>query len=729
MRTATGLLVASIGLCWALAQHAVAQPQQHAIYEPPDTRLVPEGPNLFLKAKVTASPHWSDRAPTFAVDGQHSSAGAHWAAENIPVWLTLDLEEPTELNVVRLWTYWGDGRYYRYVIEGSADGENWSTLADRRDNTTPATQAGETFIFDTARLRYVRATFTHNSAGNVAGGHIVEIEGYALSPESLATLNERLERYAASGPGLHGAFGDTDTRYPRDEIPELDQSNKEWTATAWRGERAAAQLVLWTGTPARGVRILPGPLTGKQGDTIPAENVRARFVRYVLADGELLADVLDDAERLSLPAQSARPVWVSIDVPHGTPPGEYRGTLEVAARGEQTLQFGLNLRVLDRVLPAPSEWAFHLDLWQNPYALARYHHVKPFSQAHLAIMEPHLRMLAQAGQKCITTTILYQAWGTQTYDPYDSMVKWIKGTDGTWSFDYTDFDKYVELALRCGIIEAINCYSMLPWTLKTRYLDEATGEYEFARFHPGDGTFAQVWGPFLNSFVAHLKQRGWLDKTHIAMDERPPTLMNPALEFLRATAPELKVALAGSNSPELKDKIDDWCVFISPPLDPAIARERLENGKPTTFYVCCGPGRHNTFTHSPPAEAAWLGWYAAAQGYSGFLRWAFDSWVQDPLRDTSYVRWPPGDCFLVYPGARSSIRFERLREGIQDFEKVRILRSDLQAQDTREAPEALARLAQTLSEFTYGRVTKEPAAPLVRRARALLAELSDDLGR
>ncbi|HEY5368179.1 MAG TPA: DUF4091 domain-containing protein [Hanamia sp.] len=40
--------------------------------------------------------------------------------------------------------------------------------------------------------------------------------------------------------------------------------------------------------------------------------------------------------------------------------------------------------------------------------------------------------------------------------------------------------------------------------------------------------------------------------------------------------------------------------------------------------------------------------------------------------------WPSGDTYFVYPGGRSSIRFERLREGIQDYEKFKILRAQLE---------------------------------------------------
>ncbi|HEY0732583.1 MAG TPA: DUF4091 domain-containing protein, partial [Chitinophagaceae bacterium] len=60
--------------------------------------------------------------------------------------------------------------------------------------------------------------------------------------------------------------------------------------------------------------------------------------------------------------------------------------------------------------------------------------------------------------------------------------------------------------------------------------------------------------------------------------------------------------------------------------------------------------------------------------YSGFLRWAYDAWPSDVMRDARHPFWPAGDCFLVYPGGQSSIRFEKLREGIVDFEKLTILK-------------------------------------------------------
>ena len=65
-----------------------------------------------------------------------------------------------------------------------------------------------------------------------------------------------------------------------------------------------------------------------------------------------------------------------------------------------------------------------------------------------------------------------------------------------------------------------------------------------------------------------------------------------------------------------------------------------------------------------------------AAGFTGYLRWAYNNWVKDPLRDSRFRTWPAGDLYQIYPGPRTSIRFEKFIEGIQDFEKIRILREE-----------------------------------------------------
>ena len=114
----------------------------------------------------------------------------------------------------------------------------------------------------------------------------------------------------------------------------------------------------------------------------------------------------------------------------------------------------------------------------------------------------------------------------------------------------------------------------------------------------------------------------------------------------------------------------------------------------------------NTFTFSPPAESEWLPLFAAANGYDGFLRWAYHSWVENPLVSTDFTSWPSGDCFLIYPGNRSSVRWERLRDGIEGFEKIRLLRAAATKRPTPESAAALRAIDDSLAAFTWERGQK-----------------------
>jgi hypothetical protein len=88
------------------------------------------------------------------------------------------------------------------------------------------------------------------------------------------------------------------------------------------------------------------------------------------------------------------------------------------------------------------------------------------------------------------------------------------------------------------------------------------------------------------------------------------------------------------------------------------------------------------------------------------LRWAFNSWVENPLVSTDFTTWPSGDCFLIYPGNRSSLRFERFRDGIESFEKIRLLREYAGKLPSSSFSSALAELDQALTQFTWARGSK-----------------------
>ena len=342
-------------------------------------------------------------------------------------------------------------------------------------------------------------------------------------------------------------------------------------------------------------------------------------------------------------------------------------------------------------------------------------------------MRPLLTMLSQAGQKCITTSIVDKPWGGQTYDPFQSMITWIKNSDGRWEFDYHIFDLYVSFAMDCGIREQINCYSMVPWGNKIMYMDEDSSKFVTIEVIPGTKEYEDFWRPFLYNFRAHLMEMGWLDNTTIALDERGLAEMIEMFRFLNQTAPELKITMAGNFFNEVNDKIHDfsynWRSINTNSIN--VSEIRRNNGQLTTYYVACSVPYPNNFTFSSPAESTFEGWFAAAMGFDGFLRWAYNSWVENPLKDSRFRTWPAGDTYLVYPGPRSSIRFEKLREGIQDYEKIKILESAFQ---NSEAPQILSKLEELkacLENIVTSYDDKTKGIPAISKGKQLIREISD----
>jgi hypothetical protein len=332
-------------------------------------------------------------------------------------------------------------------------------------------------------------------------------------------------------------------------------------------------------------------------------------------------------------------------------------------------------------------------------------------------MKPYYTMLAGAGQKKITASIIHEPWNHQTYDDYPGLIKWKKKKDGSWHYDYSLFDEYVSFVMSCGITRQINCYTMIPWELSFQYYDESLKKDTALKAKPGSHEYNVFWGTMLKDFAKHLKAKGWFNKTAISMDERPMKDMQAVINLLKSIDTAWKITMAGDYHPEIEKDIYDYCIASRWQFEEKALAERKALGKPSTYYTCCTEPYPNGFTFSPPAEHVWIGWYAAAKGFDGYLRWAYNSWVKDPLLDSRFRAWPAGDTYQVYPGPRSSIRFEKLIEGIQDFEKIRIVREQLKKSGNRDG---LKKLDLALASFEIIKLKDTPAAETVATAKSLL---------
>lgn len=507
---------------------------------------------------------------------------------------------------------------------------------------------------------------------------------------------------------IRAAWGTSDVRYAWHEMPNTEALEKKEVLTAWRGERVSALALIYSGVATDSLAPISFELSAfKNGrNTLPADAVKASFVRYVktdswkrtdngrgdgcgrrpdhtVFDSAMVADMIDiHAKTMPMEAMSTRSVWVSCQVPADAVPGTYSGTLNIKAGKRSVAKLPLQIQVLEHTLPAPKDWEFHLDLWQNPFTEARYYNTPLWSEAHFEAMRPSMEMLAAAGQKVITTSIMHKPWNGQTQDHFDSMVTWIKNLDGSWTFGFDVFDRWVEFMMSCGINKQINCYSMIPWALNFPYYDVATNRMQTLKAAPGDAAYEEMWVAMLKAFSKHLREKGWFSITSIGMDERPMHAMQKAIAVIRKADPEFKVALAGNYHPEIEADLYDYCVALNQgkKLPKEVLERRQKEGKNTTFYTCCMEYQPNTFTFSVPVEGSWFGFHVANVGYDGYLRWAYNSWVKEPLHDTRFRQWSAGDTYIIYPYGRSSVRFEKVIEGIQSYEKIRVLREKFTAE-------------------------------------------------
>jgi hypothetical protein len=527
------------------------------------------------------------------------------------------------------------------------------------------------------------------------------------------------------------SFADDNIRYAKEKVPSQGIS-QTWAPIAWKGEKIHTQILVWTNKNIPSVSFKVSSLKNEKGNTIDIKNIKPAFVRYVMADyfvdgcsqkkpnthdSLLVEDPIDIINTIPVEANSVRPLWLSIEVPANISAGNYTGSVIINAEKEYELK--IFLKVLNHILPPASEWKYDFDLWQYPDPIAKIHNVKLWSAEHFELMRQYFTVLANAGQKVITANIIEQPWGldhVQFKDP--SLIAWTKKKDGTWTWDYSLFDKYIPFVMKCGITQRINCYSMITWDLSFIYFDEASGKNVSITLTPGSVDYTNYWKPMIIDFTSHLKEKGWFDKTAIAMDERPLESMKAVISLLREVDPGWKIALAGDTyHPEIEMDIYDHCLASYLKFDPVLMEKRKALGMPTTYYTACPEKYPNGHTSSPPAENAWLGWHAAAKGYTGYLFWAYNTWVIDPLHDSRWRRYPAGDLFEFYPGPRTSIRFEKLIEGIQDFEKIRLLKEQLLKYGNEEGMKILNNV---LSEFEIGKLDSVPAAEMLIKAKTIL---------
>jgi hypothetical protein len=374
-------------------------------------------------------------------------------------------------------------------------------------------------------------------------------------------------------------------------------------------------------------------------------------------------------------------VWLTFCIPEDAAPGDYLGNVTVkSVQGDQSMP--VRLTVYPLVLPA----ARHLKVteWYTTDDFAKFHGIsKKYSPEWFGMLRKYADNMVAHRQNIFQVPM--------------SSITILTAGNGELAFDFSLFDQIAQVFWATG---------------KMDYLE--TGE--LARF--GEGGFSsteislkdfpvknsttgetvtmkgqEVIPYLLPAFEMHLRQKGWLEKTLFHVQDEPSH--HNALKWIDISQYLHKYA------PDLK-RIDAVCtsflfgnIDIAVPkldhLDAGYEKYRMEQQKGTElWFYTVGIYQASMYPNKtidmPLIDNRILHWLNYRYDLKGYLHWGWNQWTDNPYKDPDIH---VGDGWHVYPvrdGVINSLRWEQMRNGIQDYEyfvmlenKVRALKDSLGA--------------------------------------------------
>ena len=537
-----------------------------------------------------------------------------------------------------------------------------------------------------------------------------------------------------------------------------------------RNEQESLQLAVRSGRDVRGMQVHVEPPVGPQGfalqdfrvevvGCVPIDHRSSYFQTNVPAwhrkvptgsgrgDGwaGMWPDPLLPTDACDLQAGVTQPVWVTVRIPSDAPAGRYEGRVRMEAGGEVLAAVALRVHVWNFTLP---------------------------DQTHLAAIYD---VRLGAGEKL---------WGKSLDEAYPEIIRFLaarrlcpdtirpgpvfRRVDGKITADFTAFDD----AARVYFDELKFPMAYTPWDLylfgwghppKTVFGERPyDGEFPFesadrSRLRP---EYKQVYQEKLRLFWEHLREKGWHRRVVLYISDEPfdrqehiRHQMRALCDMIHEVDPEIPIySSTWHHVPDWDGYLDVWGIGHYGVVSPEkMARLRADgariwfttDGQMCTDTPYCAVERllpHYCFQYGAEAYEFWgVSWYTYDPYRFGWH--AFIHQSGEPGQST-WVRYPNGDGFLLYPGQPighdgpvSSIRLEQAREGVEDYEYLRLLGDRMEAakragQATTRAEQAwnaARELVQIPNAGGYTSTRILPRPERLEEVRRLVAEAIESL--
>jgi hypothetical protein len=481
--------------------------------------------------------------------------------------------------------------------------------------------------------------------------------------------------------------------------------NKKITVAGAGNEHVPFQVVITTPVPEGwrpkapdGFFVTASDLTSVQGKTIPQKQISLYLEHYIMlfaksspigATGYWPDALAPIGEPFGMAAQYAvvgnRPVWIDIFIPAGTPGGIYSGLIKVTQHGKIVETLSVQAEVYNFSLPDQTHLITYMNISKGE--LARFYN-KPFTSPEIEQLTSNYFDFLYAHRM--------ETWGNDPLVP-DIMVK---GENVEVKFNDAKYDYYLNKLKSKRVILDAGPHNLLK---------QITEEHFSMAFNNKVKTY-------LTAVESYFRRNGWRDRLVFNSPIDEPNTKEDYEEtrkwatLVHEAAPGIPFLATESPVPDnpdwgtLRGYVNNFCVHGNSLNDPkvkqAISEEQAKGGE-VTWYISCDQAypQPNYFIDAPALDPVMVPWITARYHMNGILYWALNFWNNTPNPWLDAVTYISGfDCSngyvlngegsLIYPGDYtktytgqpnvtgpvSSIRFELLREGIEDYEYIWMLK-------------------------------------------------------
>ena len=397
------------------------------------------------------------------------------------------------------------------------------------------------------------------------------------------------------------------------------------------------------------------PLTENTRNYPDASVVRkapARFPEYLMEE-----------RQMNISKGKYQSVWLTVNIPETAEAGAYIGKVTVkSSQTEQSLPVHLTIYPLT----IPSERHLNIVEWYNTRGFEKWHGIKEvYSNEWFAMLKKYAENMVSHRKNSFRVNL--------------DVVNIKQTKEGEFTFDFSRFDQIAQVFwdtkkmdyLETGFLAMRGEKGFTDPNFRWKDITVTSAETGEKITYPGPVVIPSL----VSALESHLRQKGWLNKTWFHIQDEP-VLFNALSwrsfsQFIHQYAPDL----IRMDAIETTFLLDDIEVAV-PKLNHFaswydVYKKAQERGVEMWFYtvgIHQGTLYPNKTIDLPVIQNRTLHWLNYKYDATGFLHWGWNQWNEDPFKE---VGMHIGDGWHVYPsrnGVLNSLRWEQMRNGIQDYE-------------------------------------------------------------